>query len=324
MTRAIHTRPGARPGVTLIEILVVIAIIGILLALTSAALQKTAEGQNVKSSKDQVFKLQQALDLEYERVVQKCATDATNGAIPQEVLNYCEGNPARAKAVWTAYQLRLHFPNTFKEAAVAPQLADGTTVYYQAQPKATFNDVAPVVAGSGTFVSPPYEAQDESAALLFLILARQSVSGGGAMATSAEDLTQAMRTKVTFTAGNNSKELEVFADAWKNSIGFQRWANDPELQNPPYVDAKLAAQRNQNPNSPPNLDPLDPQSLVFGWADAGKKKSLQQQGLFFLNGLNRTPLVYSVGKNKVLDAALPNDDILGFRLRQQGNKGTKP
>jgi prepilin-type N-terminal cleavage/methylation domain-containing protein len=291
MTRFTRTRPG----VTLIEILVVIAIIGVLLALTTAALQKAAEGQNVKSSELQVLKLQQALDKEYDDIVQKSARES----IPREVLDFADGNPSRAKALWTAVQLRLHFPDTFAEATTAVTVGGASF-----GPLATFKEVQGATSNGNT--------HDESGALLYIILVKKSASGGGAMATAAEDLTQTMKKKVQL----GMRELETFSDAWKNSVGFQRWHQSDEVQYAPYVDP--AKDKTRAPSA--NRDPLDPQNLVLGWSVPGATdpRAVVRTALLF-NGQNRMANVYSVGgKDKAFGA---EENIFGFRLRKQGNTG---
>lgn len=340
----------ARSGVSLIEILVVLAIIGILLALTAAALQKTVETQNARTSETQVFKLQQALDGEYERVVAKCAQDAANKNIPSQIVSVCDGDEARAKAVWTAINLRLSFPDSFAEVRMLPlNIKDksGTDVY-QVQRPITFA----AVPNAGTLT-----AEEESGALLYMILAKRSQSGGGAMAMAAEDLTQASRRKVSV----NGVELETFSDAFKQSVGFRRWeqtittpanasmyddATNPstvlgEVQKPPYVDATktVAADDTAVPRKFHNRDPLDPQGLVWKWNIGigdprypiisgvytlpGPAPTTVKTGLYF-NGHNRMANVYSLGRSKYRPATTiftPNDDILGFRLRKPGEKG---
>lgn len=339
--RLVARAAGRRPGVTLIELLVVIAIIGILIALTSAALQKTVERQKVRSSESAVFKLQQALDSEYERVVQRCAKEVEQQQIPQEVMNVCDRDEARAKAVWTAFQLRLNFPTTFDEANTTLTIVDSTGAarFTKTRP-ATFNPVAGIPSDrnpplTGALVRP----HEESGALLYLILSTRSVSGGGAMATSADDLTQAARKKVVFGTGANAKEFEAFSDAFQNSIGYERWAKQwpppsitpaaatDEIQRDPYVDVQKVVRSPNGTVTVGNVDPLDPQGKVLGWQLTGTndRRQLIKTGLEF-DGKNRLITVYSFGrsiKNPAGTAYTPEDDILGYRLRRQGEKGNK-
>lgn len=230
MTR--ESKRTGHPGVSLIEILVVLAIIGVLIALTAAALQKTVETQNARTSETQVFKLQQALDAEYNRVVAKCAKDSADKQIPPQIVVACDGNEARAKAVWTAFQLRLNFPDSFAEATFTPLTildSSGAQVYTVPRPPAfdAFVGLQPALGQDSTF-----EPEEESGALLYVILAKRSQQGGGAMATGAEDVTQASRRKVTFVNAGNQKEFETFSDAFKRSVGFRRWEQTMTTLNP--------------------------------------------------------------------------------------------
>ena len=126
-TRAPVARPTppARAGFTLIELLVVLAIIGIMLAILGVALQKTVEGQKVRTTKGELYKLQQSLDAEYDRVIKKCAEDQRSSTgLPQPIVTYAEGDPNRALAIWTALNLRRQFPETFVEAQSASAMVE--------------------------------------------------------------------------------------------------------------------------------------------------------------------------------------------------------
>jgi len=307
-----------RRGITLVEILVVVAIIVILMAITGAALQKTAESSRNRVSKEQCYKLQQSLDIEYERIVKGCAKDQQSRTIDQSIVDFCEGDMNRALSVWTAMKLRQQFPENFAEAlspAYITQTAgglalridgvpSGETQLFQLKPLATFTDVVGLSGGQ------PHE---QSGALLYIILTRKSVGGAGAMDAAGDDLSQQIAVPFATSSGG-TKELKAFKDGWKKPVGFRRWyganAGEDEVQNSPYIGSG-------SPANAANRDPLDPRNLVLGWNDPNKPGQLLAAELFFNNGRNRLATVYSVGK---IDTD-PSDDLMGFRLRQFGTTG---
>lgn len=301
MLRTSPRRATARPGFTLVEMLMVVAIITLLLAITTVGLQKATDAQKNRSSKEQVYKLQQSIDAEYQRVVQQSADDARGGKVPQAVKDYCDNDVNRITAVWTAMQLRRQFPDSFAEAVTPFTVIPG----YSLNPLATFAGVVGVGSASGA--NAPVDP-NESAALLRLILAEKSTSGGGAMASSADELGQQM----TVTIGG--KPFKAFADAFGMPIGFRRWYGvkngEDDVQAAPFVDANN-----------PIKDPLDTRALVFNWTTGGQPnttKRQQMQALGFV-GRNRTATVYSLGKNKAPDlitGAPEGDDIVGHVLRR--------
>ncbi len=297
-------RRAARPGFTLVELLVVIAIIAILVSLTGAAIQKTVEGQRNRSTKDQLQKLQKAVDLEYERVVKACADDQRKpNGIPKEIVDYADKDPNRALAIWTALKLRQHFPESFAEALTGIQVVDindPTKIIYTLWPLETFRGELQGASSNGV-------PNEESGALLYIILTKKSVSGGGAMGTAGDDLSQSMKRRVNFGA----KELETFSDAWGNTVGFRRWDQNPEVQtDQTYLDLK------PNQFNPNNKDPLDPRNLVLGWTPDPYGKSGQMKSFLLFNGMNRVTTVYSPGKDQTTGTP---DDIIGYRLRRHGN-----
>ena len=303
----IRTTRRAAAGFTLIELLVVISIIAILLALSGAAYQKAAESQRNRSADDLMNRLQPALDAEYHAAVEQCRKDRTNKLIPQAVIDYCEGDPERTLAVWTAAKLWRQFPTTFAEAlATVAVTQDGSGTYYVR--------VGPVPAGESVRYNFPAlpifskvsgygsgNPQQESAALLFIILAERSAGGNGGF--DAASVTNGEQMEIKFSSGTG----KAFRDAWNNPVSFARWATPAEVQSAPFVDAKAT-----------NKDPLDPLQRVSGWSNATKRGEMS--GLLGFNNQNRMATVYTPGKNATFDN-YTGDDLVGYRLRRLGTKG---
>jgi prepilin-type N-terminal cleavage/methylation domain-containing protein len=339
MTRTTHAparRTGrARPrrGVTLVELLVVIAILTVLLALTSAAVMKTKASAANNRTSEYVVKLQKALGGEVERVNAR----AGNGAnVPAALLAYADGNAQRARAINVAVEQLRYFPQTFAEATsdvyliqngsslyrfaqVAmnkyPTLKSGESVLYTWTHLKHFEAVFPLVTATDT-----YAANQESGALLYVILSQASAAGGGAMAAAADDLTAAQKLNVTL----GGTQLATFADGFQNSIGFSRWYAQAEVQSAPYAVSGAGG----------NADPLDPQNLCYGWAAYnptaqadGNTKAQQVYNLLQFANQNRVTTAYSYGANGTADKVpdvYGNDDVFGFRTSQPGNKGFHP
>jgi prepilin-type N-terminal cleavage/methylation domain-containing protein len=313
------TRARRRAGFTLIEMLVVIAIIVLLIGLSSAALMKTVERQNYARTREQITKLQTALNSELGEVNKK----ARAAELPSALIEYCEGDEKRARAVLVAMYQRQQFPTTFDEARTSSYIVYGSDgnlhlrvgglntgdVYpaqFELKPLAVYTSGTTGVQG----LTAPGSLNEQSGVLLYIALTQKSNSGG-AMGTSGDDLTNSTRVDIQF----GGQKREAFADGFKFAIGFRRWEPDPEAQGADYVDQKLR-----------HKDPLDPTPHVVGnWnlpAASYKRGEMAQLG--FSAGTTsssyRLASVYSFGKDKVASA----DDVHGFRILKIGNTGYKP
>lgn len=308
------TRARRRAGFTLIEMLVVIAIIVLLIGLSSAALMRTVERQNYARSREQITKLQTALNSELAEVNKK----ARGAEIPQPVLDYCDGDVARARAVLVAMTQRQQFPQTFNEALTPSYITQdtngilhlrvggvpgGESPIYPHPPLAVFRGPTGVNG-----LTPPGGANEESGVLLYIILTQKS-NTSGAMGNAGDDLTNATRVDIQF----GGQKREAFADGFKLAIGFRRWENGSEAQAPDYADQKLVYK-----------DPLDPAPHLIGrWSTtAAKQSEMAQLGFSAATSSSsyRLASVYSFGKDKVASA----DDVHGFRILKIGNTGYKP
>ncbi|QJW97476.1 type II secretion system protein [Frigoriglobus tundricola] len=295
------TRARSATGFTLVELLVVLTIILVVLALSGAAYQKATDGQRGRTTDDLMKRLQPALDAEYDSVVKQCARDKPDNTNTtyQSVLAWCNGDPDRARAVWTAANLRRQFPQTFAEvkAGTVP-VCPGVTFPVLT----TFNSLSGLT-------SSPSNLDFESAALLYVILSKKAAGSSGGFA--ADDVTNGLQMDLTFVGGT----AKAFRDAWGNPICFHLWWQGAEVQAPPYVDGKATY-----------TDPLDPigatgMPRVLSWSNATNQQFLQNYPYFF-TGQNRIATVWSYGRNGKSDNLAPGtDDRAGFRLRRLDTSG---
>ncbi len=272
----------SRTAFTLIELLVVVSIMAVLTGLLVGGAMKFRDAQTNASTDTRVNKLQIALNDQYMDITQQ----GVKAKIPAELVTACGENEERARSVYTAALLKIHFPQTFAEAQQSFIIGG---VLFEA--KSTFKSVWSV---TGT-------PDQESAALLYLILTTRSTGGSVEAGTAGEE------SQITI----GGRPFKIFVDPRGQPISFYRWATNSELNVAPYSNANN-----------PSIDPLDPKNLVGGWGGVntlnGSPYALQ------FNRQNRVPCVVAYGKNKVNDNLSPaSDDVFGYRLNRLGNKGGK-
>lgn len=294
MIRHDHTRRG----LTLVEILVVLAIMTLLVALVMAGVSAVRDRQMVNSTSDTVRKLQQAIDTQVQSLVDQAAADARNRTTDfQSLLSYCGNDTDRAQALLTYLRIRHAFPQSYTEATSNVILTLGAQTYINWPPHKAYSSL-PVAIST-------WSPEEQSAALLYLGLSKMG-TGGAAFASDDG------------TAGNqdaNWREsgVTVYTDSWKRPICFARLHENAMLNASPYANPK--------PNAP-SLDPFDPLGKLGGTASNswGNKGAAQTQlGVAFsINNKVITP--YSWGADKKSNGLDPNsDDIVGYKLRQLGS-----
>ena len=134
------TVPGSpvnRAGFTLVEVLVVIAIIAILVSLTAAAVFQVIVGQGRSNTETNMKRVYKQLDDQVKTVLSKADTED----IPANVVSMAGGDPGRAKVIWRKLRLKQEFPMTFAEA-----LAPYMTYANASCPFLTASDLPPLPA----------------------------------------------------------------------------------------------------------------------------------------------------------------------------------
>src|SRR5688500_17839206 len=111
-----HQRFGAvrRPGFTVTEILVVISIIAVLAALTTAGISWAIGGRHNSNAQDAVRTIAKTVDQHWAHVVNEAKKEV---GIPSAVVTLADGNMERAKVIWVKLRLMEAFPTTFAEVS---------------------------------------------------------------------------------------------------------------------------------------------------------------------------------------------------------------
>ena len=293
-----RTTGRGRRAFTLIELIVVIAIVGLLVALTAGAVFRVMAGQAAKNSEQTVSKISSILDQQWKAVVDQAKDD--KGYVGTDLLAAAGGDNVRAQVLWVKCWLKIEFPQNFSEAR------SGMTVTSGGTPIRTINKPT-YVSYLGNANSDP-NPQNEAAVCLYMALS-QSRRG---MTTNLEEAVGASGIK-TLTVGG--KDFKVFADRWGTPISFVRWPRGcDELNAPPYLAAG---------NTRP--DPQDPEGKLIGFSNPTYEQ--------FLHPFNPprylTPVVMSAGQDRTWDVDFwltptgpgANDNIYSFRLRRSGQRG---
>jgi type II secretory pathway pseudopilin PulG len=261
MKRCIRPRRAGRPSFTLVEILVVIALLAVLVALTAGTIMQVLASRTKTNTEQEVRTIFEALDSHQRAVIDQ----ANELVIPQAVMQL-GGDDKRAKVIWRKLQLKRHFPMTFAEALSPATVTGNTPLPYMPggggvidqlrqdpgmQPLTVFTkNLVPILAaplGTGTYPAGS-NPQAEMGVLLRLTL---TVNRRGTKPFIAEEVLgpQAVADSTGGVIG-----LPQIVDGWGNSLAFFRFPTD---------NLDMDSSKPGNPTTDIRRDPQDPEGTLI-------------------------------------------------------------
>ena len=312
-----HKRP--RGGFTLIEILVVLALIATLLALTAGAFFRVRAGQIKAASEATLQKLNTALDNRMKTIQESVNEDArkNQGQWPF-ALAAANGDPDVAKSLLMYAKVKNELPMTFAEAK-APTIVITSTGTITLPARANFS-----VLPNSTANSP-----EESGACFYIAVL---TSGGGGAMTDQDGLQQQSS---DFTGASWNISARVFKDAWGTPIAFVRHAYTAELNASPFLRGGNRGRDSFDPASKFNVTTLPPATWtqIRGTPPAFINVNVPPAYNYntpadFTRAPNHVSTLISAGPDKLFTtgtydafAGTNNDNLLSYRLRREGAKG---
>jgi prepilin-type N-terminal cleavage/methylation domain-containing protein len=230
-----------RAGFTLVELMVVVAIIGVIIALTTAAAMQVVSYQRSSTTDGTIETVYSELQRQWTAVIALADKDI----IPPVVISMAGGNERRARVIWKKLRLKEAFPMNFTEA-LTPWSLGGSNPTIESKMQQVLPG-RPAYKSAISGISQNFNPADQSAYCLVLAL-RQ---GYGGNTFSEESLgTNALAT--------DAVGMKKFVDGWSNPLALYRWptAND-ELDN----SSPLGPYNSSNPKTW-FRDPLDPEGLL--------------------------------------------------------------
>ena len=251
----IAKRTGRR-GFTLVEMLVVIAIIAILMSLTGVAVFRLIGVQQSANTKSELSRMESEFKVRWRQSADKYVKEpipttgpkgSLNDVYYNTVLPMAGGDRERARVIWTKLRLKQAFPNNFAEALSTSPLSPDP--YYA---------TALGNLGYTTTNTTPTKPWESSVCLL---LALQRGEDGSTL--KLEDLGVSSSIH-DFGPTPNGQTVKGLVDGWGNPLYFVRW---PVMLSAPNYGLSGTPQAKFN-------DPGDPTGLLAaqGWQNSAGAK----------------------------------------------------
>lgn len=228
MTAIARTGRG-RPGYSLVEILVVLAIIAVLVSVSAGGYWLVIRSQRGKNTEATIQKLQQALQGQMQAFI----TQVRNGDIPDHYMAQAGGDRAKAASLWLSQGGRpipdpTNNSNTIAEPPLLRQEFPET--FFNAW---WYNARARRALTTAGFGAVPPSNPSESSACLYLAL---SVGRGGQTFSPDTALEAGV---VGSSKPDNVREVKDFRDAWGDPLQFQWVANAKQELEPRITSVNM-------------------------------------------------------------------------------------